>query len=249
MRLETLLFFKHVLFENLPITDFLDSDYTFLNEPLAELYELPFEAGEDSREMKLVTLPSRSMRGGLLGQASIHAVTSNGVETLPVTRGHWVLDELMGTPPPPAPEEVPALVPDLTGVDTPRAQLQRHREDPKCFSCHKMMDPAGLALESFDIIGRYRKDYGKGASRIDASGEYLGSSFKDVRGLRKALLKNERTFAVNFIARIAEYGKGRELNREDMDIVKKIADKAQGEGYRFMSIMVDILNSDLTLRR
>ncbi|MGJ8726333.1 MAG: DUF1592 domain-containing protein [Roseibacillus sp.] len=249
MRQETLLYFQHVLFENLPITDFLDSDYTFLNEPLAELYDIPFEAGEDRRVMKLVRLPPKSVRGGLLGHASIHAVTSNGVETLPVTRGHWVLDELMGTPPPPAPEEVPALVPDLTGVDTPREQLKRHREDPKCFSCHQVMDPAGLALESFDIIGRYRTDYGKGSSRIDPSGKYLHTSFKDIRGLRKALLKQDSTFAINFIARIAEYGKGRELNRDDMDIVYQIARKAQREGFRFMTIMVDILNSDLILRR
>jgi len=111
MRKETLMFFNHILFENRPITDFLDSDYTFLNEPLAKLYGVPFQKTGDRRAMKMVKLPANSVRGGLLGQGSIHAVTSNGVETLPVTRGHWVLDELMGTPPPPAPEEVPALVP------------------------------------------------------------------------------------------------------------------------------------------
>jgi len=173
MRKETLMFFNHILFENRPITDFLDSDYTFLNEPLAKLYGVPFQKTGDRRAMKMVKLPANSVRGGL----------------------------------PPAPEEVPALVPDLTGVDTPRAQLDRHREDPKCFSCHQLMDPPGLALESFDIIGRYRKDYGGKKTRINASGEYRGTKFSDIRGLRKALLKSKQTFLVNFIARIAEYAK------------------------------------------
>ena len=249
MRKETLMFFKHILFNNLPITDFLDSDYTFLNQPLANLYELPFQPAEDIREMKLTKLPPNSIRGGLLGQASIHAVTSNGVETLPVTRGHWVLDELMGTPPPPAPEEVPALVPDLTGVDTPRAQLDRHREDPKCFSCHQLMDPPGLALENFDIIGRFRKDYGGRKTRIDASGKYRGTSFNDIRGLRQALLKNKQTFTVNFIARIAEYAKGRKLNRQDMELVHAIAKKAPSNDYQFMTILNEIMLSDLMLSR
>ena len=249
MKQETLMFFKHILFENRPITDFLESDYTFLNEPLASLYGIPFKATGDRRKMKLVKLPKNSVRGGLLGHASIHAVTSNGVETLPVTRGAWVLDELMGTPPPPAPEEVPALVPDLTGADTPRTQLKRHTEDPKCFNCHQLIDPPGLALEQFDIIGRYRKDYGKRGSRIDASGTFRGTRFDDVRGLRKALLKDKDVFAVNFIARLAEYAKGRKLNRKDMEIVKEIARKAQGYDYKFLYILSDLMLSDLMLSR
>ncbi|MGJ8642438.1 MAG: DUF1592 domain-containing protein [Luteolibacter sp.] len=242
---ETLSYFRYVLFENQPITDFLDSDYTFLNKDLAELYDIPFDGGY---EMKLVKLPSDSVRGGLLGHGSIHAVTSNGVETLPVTRGHWVLDELMGTPPPPAPSEVPALVPDLTGVNTPRDLLKQHREDPKCFSCHKVMDPAGLALESFDIIGRYRESYGKN-SRIDASGDYHGTKFDDVRGLREALMQRKDPFTYNFIVKLSEYAKGRKLNRKDHEIVKGIALKAKDYDYAFMNILGEILTSDLMLQR
>lgn len=245
MREETLSFFRHVLFENQPITDFLDSDYTFLNKNLAALYDIPFDGGN---EMKLVKLPENSARGGLLGHGSIHAVTSNGVETLPVTRGHWVLDELMGTPPPPPPEEVPAIVPDLTGANTPRDLLKQHREDPKCFSCHKVMDPAGLALESFDIIGRYRESYGKN-SKIDTSGDYLGTKFDDVRGLRKALMDRKDIFTYNFIVKLAEYGKGRKLNRKDHEIVERIANKAKDYDYAFMNIMGEILTSDLISNR
>lgn len=245
MREETLSYFEHVLFNNQPITDFLDSDYTFLNKGLAELYKIPFEGGN---EMKLVKLPKGSVRGGLLGHGSIHAITSNGVETLPVTRGHWVLDELMGIPPPPPPEEVPAIVPDQTGAQTPRDLLKVHREDPKCFSCHKVMDPAGLALENFDIIGRYRKSYEEGA-KIDSSGDYLGTEFKDVRGLRAALMNHKDSFTYNFIVKIAEYGKGRKLNRKDHETVKEIANKAILYDYKFMNIMGEVLMSDLMLNR
>ncbi|BDS07985.1 hypothetical protein NT6N_30250 [Oceaniferula spumae] len=246
MRQETLLFFEHVLFENRPITDFLDSDYTFLNKPLADLYKIPFTGG---KEMKLAKLPKNSVRGGLLGHASIHAITSNGVETLPVTRGHWVLDQLMGTPPPPPPEEVPAIVPDLSGKKTARDLLDAHRKDPKCYACHRIMDPPGLALENFDIIGRYRDTYGKGTPKIDAAGEYLGTKFSDVRGLRKALLKNKDTFTYYFIVKLAEYAKGRKLNRNDHEIVKSISNKAVNYDYQFMFILGEILTSDLMLKR
>ena len=170
------------------------------------------------------------------------------METLPVSRGHWVLDELMGTPPPQPPEEVPALVADVDGNTTPREQLVRHREDPACYSCHKLMDPPGLALESFDVIGRYRTSY-PSYTRIDASGVYKGVEFDDVRGLKKALLKDKHSFAIHFIEKLAEYAKGRELNRNDIDIVKSIAKKAAKDDYRFMGIMRSLLLSDLMSNR
>lgn len=242
---ETLSFFEHVLFENQPITDFLDSDYTFLNKALANHYDIPFKGG---KSFERVELPKNSVRGGLLGHASIHAITSNGVETLPVTRGHWVLDELMGTPPPPPPEEVPAIVPDLSGAQTPRDLLKVHREDPKCYGCHNIMDPAGLAMESFDIIGRYRTSYGQGA-RIKTAGDFRGTKFIDVRGLREALLGHKNTFTYNFIVKLAEYAKGRKLNRNDHEVVKQVASKAIEHDYQFMYIMGDILMSDLMLNR
>ena len=245
MRDETMYYFKYILGQNRPVTEFLDSDYTFLNKPLAQLYGVPFEGGS---EMRLVQLPEGSVRGGLLGHGSIHAITSNGVETLPVNRGHWVLNELMGTPPPPPPEEVPALVPDLTGAITQREQLKRHSEDPKCYGCHRVMDPPGLALESFDIIGRHRTAYGKKA-KIDPSGEFMGLEFEDVRGLRTVLMEHKDTFAYNLIVKIAEYGKGRKLNRSDHDVVKVIASQAKQRDYRFLHILGDVMTSDLMLNR
>jgi len=241
--------YEHSLITNHPITAFLDSDYTTFHQEIANSYTLPFEATrKNSKALVLTKLPEDSVRGGLLGQASIHALTSNGVETLPVTRGHWVLDELMGTPPPPPPTEVPALVPDTTGAVTPRDQLVKHREDPSCYSCHKLMDPPGLALENFDIIGRYRTAYGR-HDFVDPSGEYKGVKFDDVRGLRKALLKDKHIFATHFIEKLAEYAKGRKLNRNDMDIVKALAKQASKDDYRFLGIMRSLLLSDLMLYR
>lgn len=238
---ETLHFFRHILSENEPVGDFLDSNYTFLNSVLAEAYDLPFEGGS---AFERVPLPKGSVRGGLLGQGSMLSLTSNGVETLPVTRGHWVLDELLGTPPPAPPEEVPALVPDLNGVDTPRDQLVRHREDPACFECHKRMDPVGLALENFDVIGRYRVKYETGPA-IDPSGEIYGKSFDNVAQLRRLLRTREGEFARNLTIKIAEYAKGRRLNRRDMEIVEKVVADAKKDDYRFQTLLRQLLLSRL----
>ena len=240
-RKETLQFFRYVLFENQPVGDFLDSDYTFLNSTLAEAYKLPFKGGA---ELQRVSLPEDSVRGGLVGHGSILSLTSNGVETLPVTRGHWVLDELLGTPPPPPPAEVPALVPDLTGVDTPRAQLARHREDPACFECHKQMDPIGLALENFDVIGRYRASYNQKA-KIDPSGEMFDTKFKSVADLRKILRTRECEFARSLTIKLAEYAKGRRLNRRDLELVDQVVVEAKEDGYRFKSLLRRVLMSKL----
>jgi len=273
-RNETLHFFRHILFENQPAGDFLDSDYAIINSTLANVYNLPFKArttafqgrrnsagnsagdggdglGRPSYKERLaatgfqrVSLPKGSVRGGLLGHGSILALTSNGVETLPVTRGHWILDELLGTPPPAPPEEVPALVPDLNGVDTPRDQLVRHRKDPACYSCHKQMDPPGLALESFDVIGRYRTKYETGRP-IDPAGEMFGSRFNSVAELRKILRSREDQFAKSLIIKLAEYAKGRRLNRRDLEIVDQIAAKSKPDEYRFKSMLRHLLLSNL----
>lgn len=242
---ETLSFFRHVLFENQPVGDFLDSDYTFINDTLADAYKLPFKGGPKHQR---VTLRKGSVRGGLLGHGSMLALTSNGVETLPVTRGHWILDELLGMPPPAPPEEVPALVPDLNGVDTPRDQLVRHREDPACFGCHKRMDPLGLALETFDVIGRYRTQYEAGP-KIDPAGEMFGTKFANVAELRRILRTREGDFARSLTIKLAEYAKGRKLNRRDHELVDQITTKAKMDEYRFKSLLRHLLLSRLMLGR
>ncbi|MDF1739075.1 MAG: DUF1592 domain-containing protein [Verrucomicrobiales bacterium] len=245
-RKETLHYFRHVLFENQPVGDFLDSNYAFINESLARAYDLPFEGGS---EFQRVALPAGSVRGGLLGHGSILSLTSNGVETLPVTRGHWVLADLLGTPPPPAPAAVPALVPDLTGADTPRAQLIRHREDAACFECHKQMDPIGLALENFDVIGRYREKYEKSGPDIDPAGEMYELQFENVADLRKILRTREADFAKSLTAKLAEYAKGRTLNRRDLEIVNEVVESVGDDEYRFKSLLQRFLISELMLSR
>ena len=246
LRNETLHYFRHVLFENQPVGDFLDSDYTFLNSTLAKVYDLPYDGGP---AFQRVSLPKGSVRGGLIGHGSILSLTSNGVETLPVTRGHWVLDELLGTPPPPAPAEVPALVPDLNGVDTPRAQLIRHREDPACYECHKQMDPIGLALENFDVIGRYRGKYQHRGPKIDPAGEIFGAQFSNIAELRKILRSREDEFANGLTIKLAEYAKGRKLNRRDLEIVDQVVAEAKSDEYRFKSLLAQMLTSKLMRER
>ncbi|MDB9742067.1 DUF1585 domain-containing protein, partial [Akkermansiaceae bacterium] len=141
------------------------------------------------------------------------------------------------------------IVPDLANAKTPKELLIKHRESPKCFSCHKLMDPAGLALESFDIIGRFRENYSR-KLKVETAGEYAGTSFEDIRGLRKALMNDKDVFTYNFIIKLAEYAKGRKLNRADKDIVKVIAQKAKYKyNYKLMNIMAELLVSDLMTHR
>jgi hypothetical protein len=139
---------------------------------------------------------------------------------------------------------IPALVPDLNGVDTPRDQLVRHREDPACFECHKRMDPLGLALEGFDVIGRYRAKYQTGP-KIDPSGEMFGARFEDVAELRQILRAREDEFAKSLTIKLAEYAKGRKLNRRDLEMVDQVAARAKTDEYRFKSLLRHLLMSKL----
>src|SRR5207248_2731208 len=144
-----------VLRQNLSLMDFVDSDWTILNDRLAKHYGVPGITGAHFRRVKL---PSDSVRGGLLTQASILKVTANGTTTSPVVRGAWAIENMLGIHVPPPPP-VPAVEPDLTGATTLRQQLERHRNDVSCASCHSKIDPPGFALESFDAIGGWRDSY------------------------------------------------------------------------------------------
>lgn len=254
MLAETRQFFRHVLEENRSVREFIDSDYTFLNKPLAGLYNIPIGANEktkgkstNDKGMVLTKLPADSVRGGILGHASVLTLTSNGVETSPVTRGVWVLDHFMGTPPPPPPEEVPALVPDLNGAQTVRQLLEKHRSDEACMKCHQRMDPLGFALEAFDPVGRFRKKYSK-RQKVSTEGRFMGKDFKDLNQLKQILVKNEQPFARNLIVRIAEYAKGRELVAADYPIVESILKQTERRGFKLKDIVYRIAVSDLMKR-
>ena len=151
---ETTLFFNEVLSHDLPVTHFVSSDFTFLNARLARHYRIP---GIDGMEMRKVQLPPDSHRGGLLTMGSILKVTANGTTTSPIVRGAWVLERILGTPPPKPPANISAIEPDIRGATTIREQLAKHRTEASCASCHREIDPPGFALESFDVIGGWRE--------------------------------------------------------------------------------------------
>ena len=153
---ETRLFFAELLRADLPARNVVDSDFTFLNERLADHYGIKGVSGVDFRKVKL---PADSVRGGLMTQASVLKVTANGTTTSPVLRGHWITERILGLETPPPPPSVEAVEPDIRGAVTIRQQLDKHRADASCASCHRKMDPPGFALESFDVMGGYRERY------------------------------------------------------------------------------------------
>ena len=244
---ETHQFFRHILHANRSIREFLDSDYSFVNKALADLYGVPFD-GDDDDEFIRVSFPPGAKRGGLLGHGSVLTLSANGVETSPIERGVWVLAELLGTPPPPPPKAVPALTPDLNGVVTVREMLEKHRSDPACMECHRRMDPLGFALEAFDPIGQLRTSYSK-IQEVSTHGNYLGKDFADVMELKRILSSDIRPFARNLIIRITEYAKGRTLVAADHATVESLVDTAAENGFEFKDIVLSIASSSLMTRR
>lgn len=247
MAAETRLFFAHVLGANRPVTDFLQADYTFLNQRLAEHYGI---GGVSGPAFRLVRLAPGSPRGGLLGQASILTVTSYGNHTSVVKRGKWILDNLLASPPAPPPADVPALKAEQDGRQlTARQQLELHRANPACASCHARMDPLGFALENFDAVGGWRTmDAGQ---TIDPSAVLPdGTRFAGVAGLRQILLDRRDQFANAFTERLMTYALGRGLGPPDMPAVRAIGRAAAADGYRVQTIIRGIVTSPaFTLRR
>jgi hypothetical protein len=240
MKKETELFFLHVMNEDRSVLEFLDADYTWANERLAKLYGISGVSGEEFRRVSL----NGTHRGGLLTEASVLLITSNPGRTSPVKRGKWVLETLLGAPPPSPPPNVPALPDDkrapLTG--TLRQRMEQHRADPICASCHKAMDPLGFGLENFDAIGGWRtKD---GGQPIDASGVLPGGrKFDGVEGLRETLKSKKDQFARCFAEKMLTYALGRGLEDFDDAAVDQIAHAAAQNDYRFSSFVIEIARS------
>ena len=238
---ETRLFIRSVIRENRSILDLLGADYTYLNERLARNYGISDVVGPGFRR---VSLAGNTERGGLLGQGSILMVTSHPAKTSPVLRGKWVLDNLLNSPPPPPPANVPAL--DESSGDekklTMREQVERHRADPACASCHARIDPLGFALENFDVIGRWRTQ-DEGAS-IDPSGSLPnGATFSGPRGLRNLLLNRPERFVGATVERLMTYALGRELGARDQPTVRQIVRSTEAGRYRFSDLIIAIVRS------
>jgi hypothetical protein len=240
MRRETELFVAAIVREDRSILDFLDGRFTYLNERLARHYGI---AGVAGTEFRRVALPPDGVRGGVITQASVLTVSSYATRTSPVLRGRWILDNILAAPPPEPPPDIPNL--DDKGVGTAttvRQQLEQHRADPSCASCHKRLDPLGFGLENFDAIGAWRST--EGSLPIDASGTLPdGRSFTGPKELRAILASEKEAFARAITGKLMTYALGRGLERSDRRAVKGIAQRVGAEGYRFSSLVLQIVNS------
>ena len=241
---ETKLFVRDLIDRDASIINFLDCDYTFVNQPLATHYELG-ELGDPARakEFRKVSLTD-PRRGGLLGMGSVLTISANGIETSPVVRGVFLLENILGTPPPPPPDDVPAIDPDVRGSKSIRDLLKKHRESPSCYGCHQKIDPLGFALENFDPVGSWRTSIDK--TKIDSSGELpSGEKFSDVVGLKKILKKRQRLFARMLTDRLFTYACGRRMESLDESTVEKTVEKVSKAKYGMRSLIEAVVMSEL----
>ena len=238
-RRETEMFFTEMLVRNLPMTDFIDPDFTFSTpEFLRAVYGIQAPTGEGSRPDKAMMrfpLERGGRFGGLLGQSAILMATANGVDTQPVIRGVWVLENILGTPPPPPPKNVPALTPDTRGSKSPRELLAAHTKDAACAVCHQRIDPLGLALENYDPVGHWRDKWPGAGLAIDP-GCVLpdGTVIRGPVDLKAWLVAHIDQFSQCVAEKLLTYGTGRPLNfaekREVRDLVKR--NHEAGNGFR-----------------
>jgi len=264
---ETQQFFVELLHSDLPARNIVASDFAMLNERLAAHYNLPPVEGVALRR---VSLPKESPRGGLMTQASVLKVTANGTTTSPVLRGAWIMERILGKPPPPPPPSVPAVEPDIRGAVTIRQQLDKHRNQASCAACHAKIDPAGFALENFDVMGGWRERYraqgdgvpekglGKNGQKfafhsaqpVDASGELPdGRPFRDIRELKRLLLDDEKQIARNLGRQLTVYATGAPIRFSDRPQIEQVLERASSSHYGVRSLIQAIVSSDLFLEK
>jgi hypothetical protein len=241
MAKETELFFEYVMHEDRSILEFLDADYTFLNERLAKHYGIAGVQGESFRKVSLRDSP----RGGVLTQASILTITSNPTRTSPVKRGKWILENILGTPPPPPPPDAGELSEDKDVVlsGSLRRRMEQHRANPNCASCHERMDPLGFGFENFDAVGAWRVKDGK--FPIDSSGVLpSGQKFRGPKELKAILKTKEGEFRHCLTEKMLTYALGRGLEDSDAWAVDEIANAVARNGNKFSSLVMEIVKSD-----
>ncbi|HTM35046.1 MAG TPA: DUF1592 domain-containing protein [Vicinamibacterales bacterium] len=245
LKRETELFFDAVVRNDRPIQELLTADYTFVNERVAKHYGVPNITGPEFRRVEM-TDPNR--RGlGLLGQGSILSLTSVADRTSPVQRGKWIMEVLLGSPPPPPPPNVPALDDSAAAAQggkvlSVRQRMEEHRKNPACNSCHRVIDPLGLALENFDVTGAWRIH--DGDSGIDSSGDlYDGTKMQGPKGLRDALLRHQDVFMLSFTESLMTYGVGRRVEYFDMPTIRTIVRDAGKNDYRMSQFILGVVKS------
>jgi hypothetical protein len=236
--------FEHIIRQDRPLLELLDSDYTFLNEKLAKHYAIDGVKGE---QMRLVKLPGGSPRGGILTQGTVLAVTSNPDRTSPVKRGLYILDNILGSPPAPPPPNIPPLEDSAKKKNgrapTVRESMVLHRSQASCAACHARMDPLGLALENFNALGRWRDK--ERADAIDASGKLLsGESFTGIGELKKILVEeHRRDFYRCLTEKLLTYALGRGLEAYDVQAVDTIVERIEGTGGHARALIAGIIES------
>jgi hypothetical protein len=243
MREETEQFFMHLVRENRSVLDLFDANYTYLNEPLALHYGIE---GVTGREFRRVEYPD-DRRAGLLGQASILTLTSHANRTSPVLRGKWVMEVLLGSPPPPPPPNVPDL--EKTGeikdgqLLTTRQRMEQHRSNPACQSCHQYMDPIGLALDNFDVTGRWR--IRENGAPVDTRGQlYDGTPVSSLAELKRALMTKRISLVRTFTQNLMSYAVGRRMEFYDQPAIRRIATGAESGGYKMQDFIEGVVLSD-----
>jgi hypothetical protein len=244
-RKETELFFDSLIREDHPVTDLLTADYTFVNERLAKEYGIPGVKG--SRFRRVALGDELDARRGLLGKGSLLAVTSQPVRTSPVIRGHWVLEQLLGSPPPPPPPNVPPLKAAPKDPNAPepsmREKMVEHRANPACSGCHSLMDPIGFALEPFDAIGTMRTHDEHGNKIDPVAVTYDGTQVDGVTGLRDFVLKHKDQFVRVVVEKLMTYALGRGVEYYDMPVIRSIVRDASQDDYRMRTLILDVAKS------
>jgi hypothetical protein len=244
MRIETEHFFSHLLDQNLPLEEFLTANFSFLNRELAKHYGI---SGIEGTHFRKVTLPN-STRGGILGHGSFLTASANGVDTSPVIRGIYVMNKLLDYTPPPPPDDVPEIEPDVRGAITLRQQLIKHRADPSCAQCHDKIDPAGFALENYDAIGAWRDRY-PDKLPVDASGKLdNGETFDNASNFRQLLATQEKTFTRCLTKKLLTYALGRELNSNDRPTIDFICEEMAQPKKGLQDLIQSIITSETFLK-
>ncbi|MCE9603513.1 MAG: DUF1592 domain-containing protein [Planctomycetia bacterium] len=264
---ETEAFFEEILRRDLSLTDFVHSDWTFLNERLARHYGIP---GIIGGELRRVELPVGCHRGGVMTQASILKITADGTRTSPILRGKWVLDRILGQPPAPPPPDIPSVEPDIRGATTIRQQLDKHRNTPACASCHRHIDPPGFALENFDVIGGWRDFYrgtqSNGAMRVelanypdrkiirglDVEKGYEtsdGRKFEDVDEYKRLLLMDKPQLVRNLAHKLIVYSTGADTQFADREVVEQLVADSEKKNYGFRSLIHGVIQSRIFLSK
>ena len=241
MREETQRFFQHILSNNRSISDFIDSDYTFLNEALARHYKIP---GVLQKDFQKVSLRPEHHRGGLLGHGSVLTATSNGVETQPVVRGVWILENLLGTPPNPPPPDIEPIEPDTRGVSTIRELMEKHRTNAACYECHRKIDPLGLSMEHYDYVGVWRNRYNKKLP-IDGTGKMPdGTVIDGPSGIKTYLKARPDQFTRCLTEKLFIYALGRRISFTDRDDIDQIVAAMPKHNYGLRELIQQVVASE-----